>query len=249
MARDRRTQAVLPIRGKILNVEKARLSKILENREIQALITAIGTGVGDEFDIEKARYHKIVMLMDADVDGAHIRTLVLTFLFRHMRKLIEAGYVYIAQPPLYQIEPPGAKNKDKIRYAFSDRERDAIVAEMTGGNAAAVQAAAGGVAGGNGDAGAEDTDGDVQVETDATISPGSGSKRKLRISRFKGLGEMDADQLAVTTMERAQRTLKLVTMEDAATADQLFTILMGDDVEARRDFIVRNARDVRFLDV
>ena len=227
MARDRRTQAVLPIRGKILNVEKARLSKILENKEIQALITAIGTGVGDEFDITKARYHKIVMLMDADVDGAHIRTLVLTFLFRHMRKLIEAGYVYIAQPPLYQIEPPGAKNKDKIRYAFSDRERDTIVAEMGGGN------------------------GEVEITEDGTISPGSGAgqKKKLRISRFKGLGEMDAEQLAVTTMERAQRTLLQVAMEDAATADQMFTILMGDDVEARRDFIVRNARDVQFLDV
>ena len=213
MARDRRTQAVLPIRGKILNVEKARLGKILENKEIQALITAIGTGVGDEFDISKARYHKVVMLMDADVDGAHIRTLVLTFLFRHMRRLIEAGYVYIAQPPLYQIQPKGAKNKDKIRYAFSDRERDAVVAEMGG-------------------------------------SPnGDGPAKNLQISRFKGLGEMDAEQLAVTTMERANRTLKQVAMEDAATADQLFTVLMGDDVEARRDFIVRNARDVQFLDV
>ncbi|HEV3484058.1 MAG TPA: toprim domain-containing protein, partial [Vicinamibacterales bacterium] len=193
-------------------VEKARLSKILENKEIQALITAIGTGVGDEFDVTKARYHKVVMLMDADVDGAHIRTLVLTFLFRHMRKLIEAGYVYIAQPPLYQIEPQGSKNKDKIRYAFSDRQRDTIVSEMSGGN-------------------------------------GDSGTKKLRISRFKGLGEMDADQLAVTTMERANRTLKQVAMEDAAAADQLFTVLMGDDVEARREFIVRNARDVRFLDV
>ncbi|MDQ3538496.1 MAG: DNA topoisomerase (ATP-hydrolyzing) subunit B [Actinomycetota bacterium] len=212
MARDRVTQAVLPIRGKILNVEKARLGKILENKEIQALITAIGTGIGDDFDLSKARYHHVVMLMDADVDGAHIRTLVLTFLFRHMRDLIDAGYVYIAQPPLYQIEPPGtkAKDKDKIRYAFSDRERDTILAEIAGN--------------------------------------GSGGKRP-RISRFKGLGEMDADQLATTTMERAGRTLLQVTMEDAAAADQMFTVLMGDNVEARRDFIVRNARDVRFLDV
>ncbi len=210
MARQRATQAVLPIRGKILNVEKARLGKILENKEIQALITAIGTGIGEDFDLSKARYHKIVMLMDADVDGAHIRTLVLTFLFRHMRDLIDAGYVYIAQPPLYQIEPVGARGKDKIRYAFSDRERDEILAQIAG----------------NGDGG-----------------------KKPRISRFKGLGEMDAEQLAVTTMEPAGRTLLQVAMEDAAAADLMFTTLMGDDVEARRDFIVRNARDVRFLDV
>ncbi len=210
MARQRATQAVLPIRGKILNVEKARLGKILENKEIQALITAIGTGIGEEFDLSKARYHKIVMLMDADVDGAHIRTLVLTFLFRHMRDLIDAGYVYIAQPPLYQIEPAGARGKDKIRYAFSDRERDQILAAISG----------------NGDGG-----------------------KKPRISRFKGLGEMDAEQLAVTTMEPAGRTLLQVGMEDAAAADLMFTTLMGDDVESRRDFIVRNARDVRFLDV
>jgi DNA gyrase subunit B len=210
-ARKREFQAVLPIRGKILNVEKARLGKILENKEIQALITAIGTGIGDEFDITKARYHKIVMLMDADVDGAHIRTLVLTFVFRHMRELIEAGYVYIAQPPLYQIEPPGTRGKDKVRYAYSDRERDQILAEL-----------------GNGD--------------------GASSKRP-RISRFKGLGEMDAEQLELTTMDPARRTMLQVTMEDAAAADQMFTVLMGDNVEARRDFIVRNARDVRFLDV
>ncbi|MGH8907983.1 MAG: DNA topoisomerase (ATP-hydrolyzing) subunit B [Egibacteraceae bacterium] len=208
-ARNREFQAVLPIRGKILNVEKARLGKILENREIQALITAIGTGIGEEFDLAKARYHKIVMLMDADVDGAHIRTLVLTFLFRHMKELIDAGYVYIAQPPLYQIQPKGARNKDRIRYAYSDRDRDRVIAEL---------------------------------------SNGDGSK-KLEISRFKGLGEMDAEQLEITTLDRANRTLLQVTMEDAATADQLFTILMGEDVEARRDFIVRNARDVRFLDV
>ncbi|CAN5350658.1 DNA topoisomerase (ATP-hydrolyzing) subunit B [soil metagenome] len=208
-ARDRVIQAVLPIRGKILNVEKARLGKILENKEIQALITAIGTGIGDEFDLSKARYHKIVMLMDADVDGAHIRTLVLTFAFRHMRELIDAGYFYIAQPPLYQIQPPGKDGRRRLRYAFSDRERDAILAEM---------------------------------------SDGDGSKRP-QINRFKGLGEMDADQLWDTTMDPGQRTLLQVTMEDAAVADQLFTTLMGDDVEARRDFIVRNARDVRFLDV
>jgi DNA gyrase subunit B len=211
MARDRRTQAILPIRGKILNVEKARLSKILENKEIQALITAIGTGIGDEFDIAKARYHRIVMLMDADVDGAHIRTLVLTFAFRHMRQLIEAGYVYIAQPPLYAIQPSGSKDKSKIRYAFSDRERDAIVRELRNGNGT--------------------------------------REAKLSIQRFKGLGEMDADQLWDTTMDPDRRVMLQVTMEDAARADEMFTVLMGDDVESRRQFIVSNARDVRFLDV
>lgn len=209
MARDRVTQAVLPIRGKILNVEKARLGKILENKEIQALITAIGTGIGDEFDLSKARYHKIVMLMDADVDGAHIRTLVLTFLFRHMRQLIDAGYVYIAQPPLYQIKPSGSKSKDNIRYAYSDRQRDQVLAELR------------------------------------AVDP----NKKVEIGRFKGLGEMDAEQLWDTTMDPAVRTLLQIQMEDAAAAEQMFITLMGDDVEARRDFIVRNARDVRFLDV
>jgi DNA gyrase subunit B len=217
-ARDRRIQAILPIRGKILNVEKARLGKVLENREIQALITAIGTGIGDDFDITKARYHKIVMLMDADVDGAHIRTLVLTFLFRHMRELIDAGYVYIAQPPLYQITPANTKNKHKdAHYAFSDRQRDSILAELRNGGT---------------------TNGDGQRKT-----------IKLDIARFKGLGEMDPQQLWETTMDPAVRIMRRVTMEDAAAADQLFTTLMGDDVEARRDFIVRNAKDVRFLDV
>ncbi len=215
-ARDRRIQAILPIRGKILNVEKARLGKALENREIQALITAIGTGIGEDFDLEKLRYHKIVMLMDADVDGAHIRTLVLTFLFRHMRELIEAGHVYIAQPPLYQIAPANSRDKHKdARYAFSDTERDAILLELRGS------------ANGN----------------------GSTKARKFDIFRFKGLGEMDPQQLWETTMDPTARVMRQVAMEDAATADQLFTTLMGDDVEARRDFIVRNAKDVRFLDV
>ncbi|CAN5394030.1 DNA topoisomerase (ATP-hydrolyzing) subunit B [soil metagenome] len=208
MARDRRTQAILPIRGKILNVEKARITKILENKEIQALITAIGTSIGEEFDLEKARYHKIVMLMDADVDGAHIRTLVLTFLFRYMRELIEAGYVYIAQPPLYQIMPKGSKNKKKIRYALNDRERDRIIEEMTA----------------------------------------NGGKRP-EIGRLKGLGEMDAEQLEITTMDPRTRKMLQVSLQDAAAADQMFSILMGDDVEARRDFIIRNAKNVEFLDV
>jgi DNA gyrase subunit B len=239
-ARRRETQAILPLRGKILNVEKARLGKILENKEIQALITAIGTGIGEDFDLAKARYHKIVMLMDADVDGAHIRTLVLTFLFRHMRELIEAGYVYIAQPPLYAIAPSGARSKERTQYAFSDRERDAIVramrglpedAEVTPDDALAAVAPAAGAADGNGS------------------GPTPGRARKLTISRFKGLGEMDPEQLWDTTMNPDTRQMLQVTVDDAAAADSMFTILMGDDVEARRDFIVRNARDVRFLDV
>jgi DNA gyrase subunit B len=231
-ARRRETQAILPIRGKILNVEKARLGKILENKEIQALITAIGTSIGEDFDLSKARYHKIVMLMDADVDGAHIRTLVLTFLFRHMRELIEAGYVYIAQPPLYAIAPSGARAKERTQYAFSDRERDAIVRAMRGLP--------------------EDADVSVEGTLAAATEPqagSAGSKRKLTISRFKGLGEMDPEQLWDTTMNPDTRQMLQVTVDDAAGADEMFTILMGDDVEARRDFIVRNAHDVRFLDV
>jgi DNA gyrase subunit B len=217
MARDSQIQAILPIRGKILNVEKARLGKVLENKEIQALITAIGTGIGEDFDITKARYHKVVMLMDADVDGAHIRTLVLTFAFRHMRELIEAGYVYIAQPPLYAISPPGTRerDRDKLRYAYSDRERDGIIAEIRGGN-------------GNG---------------------AGGNAGKIGVRRFKGLGEMDAEELWLTTMDPSRRVMLQVTLEDAARADEMFSILMGEDVEGRRNFIMSNARDVRFLDV
>ncbi len=197
MARDRRTQAILPIRGKIINVEKANLAKTLRNNEIQALITAMGTGFADDFDIAKCRYHKLILMADADVDGAHIRTLLLTFLFRHMKPLIEAGYVYLAQPPLYQIKH--SKRKKWVEYAFSDPERDAIFATLP-----------------------EDGKTDVQ--------------------RFKGLGEMDPDQLWETTMNPENRTLKLVTMEDAGVADEMFSILMGEDVESRRDFIQTNAR-------
>jgi DNA gyrase subunit B len=201
MARDRRTQAILPIRGKIINVEKARLPKILNNTEVQALITAMGTGFADDFDVAKARYHKLVLMADADVDGAHIRTLLLTFLFRHMKPLIEAGYVYLAQPPLYLVIHPSRKKE--LHYAFSDPERDAILATMR-----------------------------EQV----------GPDKKIEVQRFKGLGEMDPDQLWETTMDPARRTLKLVTMDDAAAADEMFSILMGDDVESRRDFIQTNAK-------
>jgi DNA gyrase subunit B len=196
-ARESRFQAILPIRGKILNVEKARLPKILNNTEVQALITAMGTGFADEFDVTKARYHKLILMADADVDGAHIRTLLLTFLFRHMKPLMEAGFVYLAQPPLYQITHP--TRKKEVHYAFSDPERDAIFAQLP-------------------------------------------KDKKIDVQRFKGLGEMDPDQLWSTTMDPARRTLKIVTMEDAAAADEMFSVLMGDDVPSRRAFIQANAR-------
>ncbi len=201
-ARDPNTQAILPIRGKILNVEKSRLHKILENAEIQALITAIGTGVGDEeFDVGKARYHKIVLMADADVDGAHIQTLLLTFLFRYMRELIDAGFVYLAKPPLYLLK----EGKQEL-YFYTEREWDAYRKEIDG-------------------------------------------QRKLEPQRFKGLGEMDASQLWETTMNPEQRTLLRVTLEDAATADRLFSILMGEDVASRKEWIEDNAADVQNLDV
>jgi DNA gyrase subunit B len=201
--RDRSFQAILPLRGKILNVERARIDKILSNEEIRAMITAIGTGVKDDFKLEDARYHKIILMTDADVDGAHIRTLLLTFFFRQMQELVEAGYVYIAQPPLYRV----AKGKDEF-YAYSETERDEYAKRL------------------NGD--------------------GKGS---VSIQRYKGLGEMNPDQLWRTTMDPATRTILRVTMEDAATASQLFDELMGDEVEPRRQFIERNAKYVNNLDV
>jgi DNA gyrase subunit B len=200
-ARNPATQAILPIRGKILNVEKARLHKILENAEIQALITAIGTGVGDEFDLARARYHRIVIMADADVDGAHIRTLLLTFFFRNMRDLIDAGYVYLAQPPLYLV-----KEGKQEHYFYTEREWD-----------------------------------------EWRVANGDG--KKLDPQRFKGLAEMDASQLWETTMDPERRTLLQVTLEDAATADRLFTVLMGEDVPSRRAFIETNAQYVENLDV
>jgi DNA gyrase subunit B len=201
-ARNPATQAILPIRGKILNVEKARLHKILENAEIQALITAIGTGIGEEFELDKARYHRIVLMADADVDGAHIRTLLLTFLFRNMRELIDAGYVYLAQPPLYLV-----KDGKRERYFYTEREWDAY--RKQNGNA----------------------------------------NKKLEPQRFKGLAEMDASQLWETTMDPETRTLLQVTLEDAVTADRLFTVLMGEDVPSRKEFIETNAKYVQNLDV
>ncbi|GAA2375689.1 DNA topoisomerase (ATP-hydrolyzing) subunit B [Nonomuraea africana] len=208
--RDSRFQAILPIRGKILNVEKARIDKVLKNNEVQALITALGTGVHDEFDIAKLRYHKVILMADADVDGQHINTLLLTLLFRFMRPLIEAGHVYLSCPPLYKIK--WDRKGDDASYAYSDAERDAVIAQ--------------GIAAGKPD-----------------------PRPRDNVQRFKGLGEMNAGQLWETTMNPDTRLLRQVTLDDAAQADDLFSVLMGEDVEARRDFIIRNARDVRFLDV
>ena len=198
-ARNSEFQAILPIRGKIINVEKNRLARVLQNTEIQSLITAIGTGIGDELSIAKARYHKVVILTDADVDGAHIRTLLLTFFFRHMPELIEAGYIYIAQPPLYSV-----KTGTKTTWAFTDADLEQVKSELTG--------------------------------------------RKLSIQRFKGLGEMNADQLWNTTMDPIERQLLKVGLDDKFRAEEVFATLMGTNVESRRLFIQQNASDVRFLD-
>jgi len=205
--RNPETQAILPLRGKILNVEKARLDRALANTEVQALITAFGTGIGEEFDVEKIRYHKCILMADADVDGQHIRTLLLTLLFRYMRPLIEHGYVYMAQPPLFKIKWSNAPHE----YVFTDEERDRRLAE---GQAA-----------------------------------GRKIPKENSIQRYKGLGEMDYDELWETTMNPESRTLLQVTLDDAALADEVFSTLMGEDVESRRNFIQRNAKDVRFLDI
>ena len=206
--RESQFQAILPIRGKILNVEKARIDRVLQNSEVQALISALGTGIYDDFDLAKLRYHKIILMADADVDGQHIRTLLLTLLFRFMRPLIEAGHVYLAQPPLYKIKWAG---KEPVQYAYSDRERDGLVR--------------------------------------MGIEAGKRLPKEEGIQRFKGLGEMPAKELWETTMDPDRRVLLQVTLDDAAAADELFSVLMGEDVEQRRSFIQRNAKDVRFLDI
>ncbi|MBK7091206.1 MAG: DNA topoisomerase (ATP-hydrolyzing) subunit B [bacterium] len=199
--RDRRTQAILPIKGKILNVEKARLDKILSNDEIRSIITALGVGFGDEeFDIAKLRYHKVIIMTDADIDGSHIKTLLLTFFFRHMKNLVERGYIYIAQPPLYRL-----KTAKKEVYAYSDEERDRLLDQS--------------------------------------------GRKGVSIQRYKGLGEMNPDQLWNTTMNIETRTLLLVTLEDAASADHIFSMLMGEEVESRRKFIEDNAKYVKNLDI
>ena len=198
--RQREFQAVLPLRGKILNVERARLAKILENKEVQAIITAVGTGIGEEFDLSKCRYHKIISMADADEDGSHIKTLLLTFFFRYMPELIDAGYVYVAQPPLYRV-----KYKGENLYFLNNEELDAFKADKDGA--------------------------------------------KFQAARFKGLSEMDPSELWDTTLDPERRTLLKVTMEDAAVAEEIFSTLMGEDVEARKSFIQRNAKDIRFLDI
>ena len=208
--RDPQFQAILPIRGKIINVEKARIDRVLKNNEVQSLITALGAGIHDEFDITKLRYHKVILMADADVDGLHIRTLLLTLLFRFMKPVIEAGHVFLAQPPLYKIKWEGRGVEPG--YAFSDAERDRII--------------------------------------EAGIAEGRKDPRpRDGVQRFKGLGEMNAEELWETTMNPAQRVLLQVTLDDAAQADEMFSVLMGEDVESRRSFITRNARDVRFLDI
>ena len=205
--RDPRTQAILPIRGKILNVEKARLDKVLANKEVEAIFNALGTGFSEEFDSERLRYHKLILMADADVDGAHIRTLLLTLLFRFLRPLISAGHVYLAQPPLFRLRWTNAPHE----LAYSDEERDQL--------------------------------------RDEGLASGKKLPNVNPIQRYKGLGEMDAEDLWNTTMDPDQRTLAQVTLEDAASASDMFSILMGEDVEQRRNFIQRNAKDVRFLDI
>jgi DNA gyrase subunit B len=205
--RDSMFQAILPLRGKIINVEKARIDRVLKNTEVQAIITALGTGIHDEFDLTKLRYHKIVLMADADVDGQHISTLLLTLLFRFMKPLVENGHIFLAQPPLYKLK----WQRTEPEFAYSDRERDGL------------------------------------------LETGRAAGKKINaedgIQRYKGLGEMDAKELWETTMDPSVRVLRQITLDDAAAADELFSILMGEDVEARRSFITRNARDVRFLDV
>ncbi|MBU3748899.1 MAG: DNA topoisomerase (ATP-hydrolyzing) subunit B [Mycobacterium sp.] len=205
--RDSMFQAILPLRGKIINVEKARIDRVLKNTEVQAIITALGTGIHDEFDLSKLRYHKIVLMADADIDGQHISTLLLTLLFRFMKPLIENGHVFLAQPPLYKLK----WQRTEPEFAYSDRERDGLL--------------------------------------EAGLKAGKKINKDDGIQRYKGLGEMDAKELWETTMDPAVRVLRQITLDDAAAADELFSILMGDDVEARRSFITRNAKDVRFLDV
>ena len=203
MGRDRETQAILPLRGKVINAEKARIDKVFENAEIASIITALGTGVGAEINVNKLRYHKIIIMTDADVDGSHIRTLLLTFFYRYLKPLIEYGFVYIAQPPLFKIS-----YGKTFEYAYNDEQKDEIVKRIEDQN----------------------------------------PNQKISIQRYKGLGEMNPEQLWETTMNPNARKMLQVQIEDAAIADQVFTILMGDDVEPRREFIEENAKYVKDID-
>ena len=206
--RNSKFQAILPLRGKVLNVEKTRLDKVYSNQSLIPIIQALGCGIGDEFDINKLRYGKIIIMADADVDGSHIRILLLTFFFRHMRQLIDDGHIYLAQPPLYKVYRKGSKQGNE-RYAYSDAERDQIIAELGGEN----------------------------------------SRHLIEADRYKGLGEMDADQLWETTMDPATRTILKVTVDDAIACDEMFSLLMGDKVEPRRIFIEQNATLAENLDI
>ena len=216
--RDNRTQAILPLRGKVLNTERARLDKMFANKEIVAMIQAFGVGIGEQFDINGLRYHKIIIMTDADVDGSHISTLLLTFFFRYMKEVVEGGYIYLAKPPLFSIN-----RGQKKHYAYDEIERERILDEIIA----------------------------EKIARGTPVAPDEDKMKQagVTVSRFKGLGEMDADQLWETTMDPSVRVLRQVTLDDAAAADELFSILMGEDVEARRSFITRNAKDVRFLDV
>jgi len=219
MGRDRKTQAILPLRGKILNVERARIDKMLASEQIKNLVIALGTAIGDVFDISKLRYHKIIIATDADVDGSHIRTLLLTLFFRYFRPLIDEGYVYIAMPPLYKL-----KKGKEVKYAYTEDEKAQIITAW-GGDVV-------------------DVDIDVESEDREESEDTSAAKKGVKIDqqRYKGLGEMNADELGETTMNINNRILKQVTIEDGMAADKVFDILMGTDVPSRKSFIQNNAR-------
>ena len=225
--RDKKTQAILPLKGKPLNVERARLDRIVSSDEIKHIVIALGTSIGETFDISKARYHKIVLATDADVDGAHITTLLLTLFYRHLKPIIEHGYLYIAQPPLYKI-----KKGKEIAYAFSDDERDQVVKAMGGEIASS-----------------EDLENEgMETESESASAKAPARQAKITIQRYKGLGEMNAEELWETTMDPARRTMKQVTIDDVIDADKVFDMLMGTDVESRRTFIQTNAKMVE-LDI
>jgi DNA gyrase subunit B len=226
--RDRRFQALLPLRGKILNVERARLDKMLANNEVKNLIIALGTNIDDQFDVEKLRYHRVIIMTDADVDGSHIRTLLLTLFFRHFTELVTGGHLYIAQPPLYQLKKGSA-----VRYAYTEEEKNKIIEEMGGDAVEETE---------------EKTDSDDKNEEENQEIK-TKSSNKIKIQRYKGLGEMNPDQLWETTMDPEKRITKQVTVQDAAMADKVFDRLMGGDVAPRKHFIQTHAKKVENLDI
>ena len=235
-ARDRRTQAILPLRGKILNVERARLDRMLGSEQIKNLVIALGTAIADEFDIERLRYHKVVIMTDADVDGAHIRTLLLTLFYRYFRPLIDAGFIYIAQPPLYRVQ-----QGREVRYAYSDSEKDRVVKEFQKIKAEKASKGA--------KEEPEEIEEVTEVESDSEAPIGDNKLKGITIQRYKGLGEMNPEQLWETTMDPAKRIMKQVTIDDGEAADEVFDILMGDEVAPRKHFIQTHAKSVKNLDV